>query len=48
MKKCVHFIETNKKWNAKVIYGDTDSVFVKLTGFWYIFRLLGRSMKEAF
>ncbi|ORX46867.1 DNA/RNA polymerase, partial [Piromyces finnis] len=30
LEKSVKFIESNEKWNAKVIYGDTDSLFVLL------------------
>jgi len=25
-------VEANKKWKAKVVYGDTDSLFVLLPG----------------
>ena len=32
LEQTIKIIENNKKWNAKVIYGDTDSVFVLLNG----------------
>ncbi|PHT98415.1 DNA polymerase zeta catalytic subunit [Capsicum chinense] len=35
----ISFVNTNHRWNAKVIYGDTDSMFVLLEG---------RSVEEAF
>lgn len=28
----LRFIETNEEWNAKVVYGDTDSLFVLFPG----------------
>ncbi|ODV60720.1 DNA-directed DNA polymerase, partial [Ascoidea rubescens DSM 1968] len=39
LEKSVEFIENNEKWNAKVVYGDTDSLFVCL---------MGKSKDEAF
>ncbi len=30
LEKTIKIIENNKKWNGKVVYGDTDSVFVLL------------------
>ena len=39
LERCVRQIEGNEKWNARVVYGDTDSVFVLLKG---------RSKDEAF
>ncbi|ORY22294.1 DNA/RNA polymerase, partial [Neocallimastix californiae] len=30
LEKSIRFIESQEKWNAKVIYGDTDSLFVLL------------------
>ncbi len=35
----MHFINNHPAWKAKVIYGDTDSVFVQLPG---------RSLDDAF
>lgn len=32
MLQAVKFIETNEKWGARVVYGDTDSLFVYLSG----------------
>jgi DNA polymerase zeta len=32
MERSIESIQENKKWNAKVIYGDTDSLFVLLPG----------------
>ena len=32
MKFVVDLIHSTKQWNAEVIYGDTDSVFVRLKG----------------
>lgn len=32
LEDTIRFIENNKKWNCKVIYGDTDSVFVLFKG----------------
>ncbi|KZS92964.1 hypothetical protein SISNIDRAFT_478773 [Sistotremastrum niveocremeum HHB9708] len=32
LEKAIDLIESTKKWNAKVVYGDTDSVFVSLAG----------------
>lgn len=39
LEKAITLVNTNEKWKAKVIYGDTDSLFVLLNG---------RSVKEAF
>ena len=39
LQQVIDYINQHKEWNAKVQYGDTDSVFVLLKG---------RSMKEAF
>nr|GMD05868.1 DNA polymerase zeta catalytic subunit isoform X1 [Ipomoea batatas] len=39
LENAISFVNTNDKWKAKVIYGDTDSMFVLLKG---------RSLKEAF
>merc|ERR1711920_1192861 len=30
--RTIHMIEANPQWNARVVYGDTDSVFVLLKG----------------
>ncbi|GLT50443.1 hypothetical protein SLA2020_239300 [Shorea laevis] len=32
LEKAISFVNTNDKWKAKVIYGDTDSMFVLLKG----------------
>ena len=32
MPQAIRFIETNEKWGARVVYGDTDSLFVYLSG----------------
>jgi hypothetical protein len=32
MFQAIKFIETNEKWGARVVYGDTDSLFVYLSG----------------
>ncbi|CAR28601.1 hypothetical protein ZYGR_0S02350 [Zygosaccharomyces rouxii] len=32
LEKAIEFIEANEKWGAKVIYGDTDSLFIYLPG----------------
>ncbi|PCH36835.1 DNA/RNA polymerase [Wolfiporia cocos MD-104 SS10] len=32
LEKAVHLIDSTKKWGAKVVYGDTDSLFVYLRG----------------
>ena len=37
--KTIRFIESNQEWGADVVYGDTDSLFV---------RLKGKTQKEAF
>ncbi|XP_050223350.1 DNA polymerase zeta catalytic subunit [Mercurialis annua] len=39
LEKAISLVNANDKWNARVIYGDTDSMFVLLKG---------RSRKEAF
>ncbi|KAK4424650.1 DNA polymerase zeta catalytic subunit [Sesamum alatum] len=39
LETAISFVNSNDKWNARVIYGDTDSMFVLLKG---------RSLKEAF
>ncbi|XP_038703838.1 DNA polymerase zeta catalytic subunit isoform X2 [Tripterygium wilfordii] len=39
LEKAILLVNTNERWNAKVIYGDTDSMFVLLKG---------RSIKESF
>ncbi|XP_055328989.1 DNA polymerase zeta catalytic subunit-like isoform X2 [Paramacrobiotus metropolitanus] len=32
LERAIKFVETTPKWNARVIYGDTDSMFVLLRG----------------
>ena len=39
LERAIHLIEQRSEWKARVVYGDTDSVFVLLPG---------RSRKEAF
>ncbi|TIB42126.1 hypothetical protein E3P86_00505 [Wallemia ichthyophaga] len=39
LERAIQFIERNEEWGADVVYGDTDSLFV---------RLKGKSQKEAF
>ncbi|QQP55753.1 DNA polymerase, partial [Caligus rogercresseyi] len=39
LERCIKLIESHPSWNARVVYGDTDSVFVLLKG---------RSKEEAF
>ncbi|KAL9450477.1 hypothetical protein AB3S75_012252 [Citrus x aurantiifolia] len=39
LEKAISFVNENEKWKAKVIYGDTDSMFVLLKG---------RTVKESF
>lgn len=39
LERAITLIQSTKKWNAKVIYGDTDSIFVLLQG---------RSKEDAF
>ncbi|KAG0353539.1 DNA polymerase zeta [Podila minutissima] len=39
LERSIRFVNENPKWNAKVVYGDTDSMFVHLKG---------RTRKEAF
>ena len=39
LERCIKTVESNPKWGAKVVYGDTDSVFVLLKG---------KSKEEAF
>ncbi|KAG0037270.1 DNA polymerase zeta [Podila clonocystis] len=39
LERSIRFVNENPKWNAKVVYGDTDSMFVHLKG---------RTREEAF
>ncbi|EOA33539.1 hypothetical protein CARUB_v10019649mg [Capsella rubella] len=39
LENAISFVTANDKWNARVVYGDTDSMFVLLKG---------RTVKEAF
>ncbi|XP_017436160.1 DNA polymerase zeta catalytic subunit isoform X6 [Vigna angularis] len=39
LEKAISFVNQHEKWNARVIYGDTDSMFVLLKG---------RTLKESF
>ncbi|KAL1216430.1 DNA polymerase zeta catalytic subunit [Cardamine amara subsp. amara] len=39
LEKAISFVNANGNWNARVVYGDTDSMFVLLKG---------RTVKEAF
>ncbi|TKY61502.1 DNA polymerase zeta catalytic subunit [Spatholobus suberectus] len=39
LEKAISFVNLHEKWNAKVIYGDTDSMFVLLRG---------RAIRESF
>lgn len=39
LENAIHMVEQHPEWRAKVIYGDTDSLFVQLPG---------RSMEDAF
>ncbi|KIJ27194.1 hypothetical protein M422DRAFT_62059 [Sphaerobolus stellatus SS14] len=32
LEKAIEVIESNKKWGARVVYGDTDSLFIYLQG----------------
>ncbi|CAM1296166.1 REV3L (predicted) [Pycnogonum litorale] len=32
LERAIRLVETTEKWNAKVVYGDTDSLFVRLSG----------------
>ncbi|GAV55008.1 hypothetical protein ZYGR_0AS03310 [Zygosaccharomyces rouxii] len=32
LEKAIEFIEANEQWGAKVVYGDTDSLFIYLPG----------------
>ncbi|KAI0296211.1 hypothetical protein BC826DRAFT_1005902 [Russula brevipes] len=32
LEKAIKLIETNEKWGARVVYGDTDSLFIYLSG----------------
>jgi DNA polymerase zeta len=38
--QAIKFIESNPQWNARVVYGDTDSIFCALGG--------GRTKDQAF
>ncbi|KAG0330369.1 DNA polymerase zeta [Dissophora globulifera] len=39
LERSIRFVNDNPKWNARVVYGDTDSMFVQLKG---------RTRQEAF
>ncbi|XP_037888398.1 DNA polymerase zeta catalytic subunit isoform X1 [Glossina fuscipes] len=39
LERAIKLVETNEKWNVKVVYGDTDSMFVLVPG---------RNREEAF
>ncbi|KAF8985309.1 DNA polymerase zeta [Entomortierella lignicola] len=39
LERSIRFVNQNPKWNARVVYGDTDSMFVQLKG---------RTRQEAF
>ncbi|KAG0345473.1 DNA polymerase zeta [Podila humilis] len=39
LERAIRFVNENPKWNARVVYGDTDSMFVQLKG---------RTREEAF
>lgn len=39
LERTIHMIEERSEWNARVVYGDTDSVFILLPG---------RTKQEAF
>ena len=32
LERCIRLIENHPSWGARVVYGDTDSVFVQLPG----------------
>ncbi|XP_071800751.1 DNA polymerase zeta catalytic subunit-like [Asterias amurensis] len=32
LERAIHLVETTKKWGARVVYGDTDSMFVLVEG----------------
>ena len=32
LESSIRFVELNPEWNARVVYGDTDSMFVLLPG----------------
>ena len=32
LERCIKLIENHPSWGARVVYGDTDSVFVQLPG----------------
>ena len=32
LESSIRFVEGNPEWNARVVYGDTDSMFVLLPG----------------
>ncbi|XP_022100801.1 uncharacterized protein LOC110984687 isoform X2 [Acanthaster planci] len=32
LERAIHMVETTKKWGARVVYGDTDSMFVLVEG----------------
>ena len=36
LEAAIKHIEGHSKWGARVVYGDTDSVFVLLRGFYFI------------
>lgn len=39
LERAIKFVDSNNKWNVKVVYGDTDSMFVQVPG---------RTKEEAF
>lgn len=39
LERAIKMVEDNEKWGVKVVYGDTDSIFVLVPG---------RSRKDAF
>jgi DNA polymerase zeta len=32
LEKAIKMVHANKEWNARVVYGDTDSMFILLPG----------------